>query len=494
VITAGQANGASPHSSGGGMYNDSGSPTLANVTFSGNYATDFGGGMQSDFGSPTLTNVTFSGNSAGYSGGGMENFCGSSTLMNITFSGNSASRGGGMYNSGVYGGGNATLTNVTFYSNTATDGGGMYNNLSYPELTNALFYSNSATDGGGIYNGGTMSVLTNVTFFGNRATSSGGGIYNRQHEYYYVDSETTIANSIVWDNGFLAIYNDSTSVISVTYSLVEGGWSGEGNINADPLFVDAASGNLRLQAGSPAIDAGNDAAVPPGITTDLDGNPRFDYIVDMGAYEYQDNVPGPRPFGKSLPLNGNTSQPLTITLSWRASPLANSYAYCYDTTNNNACDATWVTTSQTSAQISGLSQGVTYYWQVRAVNNEGTEYANGGTWWSFTTAPSRPGLFGKLAPPNGIPRALLTPTLSWSDSPGVERYEYCYDTSNDSACSPWVSAGTSTSVTLPSLLPDTTYYWQVRAVNGYGTTYANGSSTDFWSFTTYHLPGAFNKT
>ncbi len=480
-ITAGQAS---------GMYNYDSSPTLMNVTFSGNSAGYLGGGMVNFYGSPTLMNVTFSGNSAGYSGGGMVNFYGSPTLMNVTFSGNSADYGGGMlnYNS------SPTLTNVTFSGNSATyGGGGMYNNLSDPELTNILFYNNSAANGGGIYNSGTRSVLTNITFSGNRATNSGGGIYNGQDEYYGVDSETTIANSIVWDNGSPAIYNSSTSVISVTYSLVEGGWPGEGNIDADPLFVDAANGNLRLQPTSPAIDAGNNAAVPPGVTTDLDGNPRIDYIVDMGAYEYRAG-PGPRPFGKALPLNGTTSQPLTLTLSWHASILADTYAYCYDTTNNAACDSTWITTSQTSAQIGGLSQSATYYWQVRAVNNEGTTYADGGSWWAFTTAPSQPGLFRKLTPLNGTVRAPVAPTLSWSDSPGAVQYEYCYDTSNDNACSSWISAGTSTSVTLPTLLPDTTYYWQVRAVNSYGTTYANGSSTNFWFFTTYHFPGAFNKT
>ncbi|MGQ9491697.1 MAG: hypothetical protein ACUVS6_13570 [Anaerolineae bacterium] len=194
-------------------------------------------------------------------------------------------------------------------------------------------------------------------------------------------------------------------------------------------------------------------------------------------------------------MNDNTSQSLTLTLAWRTSRLANTYTYCYDTTDNDICDTTWLTTSQTSAQISGLSPGTTYYyWQVRAVNNEGTRDADGGEWWPFTTAPSRPGLFGKTSPPRGAKRTLVIPTLSWGESPGAEQYEYCYDTINDDACSTWLSAGTAISVTLSDLLPDTTYYWQVGATNAYGTTYADGSSTAFWSFTTYHLPGPFSKT
>jgi hypothetical protein len=105
-----------------------------------------------------------------------------------------------------------------------------------------------------------------------------------------------------WDGG--GIYNDDDS------SVTDGG----GNIDADPLFVrdpdpgdgdwttpdDNDYGDLRLQPGSPAIDAGDNAAVPAGITTDLAGLPRFvdiptvpdtgsgtPPIVDMGAYEAQ---------------------------------------------------------------------------------------------------------------------------------------------------------------------------------------------------------------
>ena len=70
-------------------------------------------------------------------------------------------------------------------------------------------------------------------------------------------------------------------------------------MQVDPLFVNPALGNFRLSQGSsPLVDAGNTNLFPSGITTDLDGNPRFvdmplvpdtgvgaPPIVDMGAYE-----------------------------------------------------------------------------------------------------------------------------------------------------------------------------------------------------------------
>jgi hypothetical protein len=176
TIRGGNANGDS--FTGGGMYNYAGSPTLRNVTFSGNSAYS-AGGMGNDINSnPTLMNVTFSGNSASY-GGGMYNYTSSPTLMNVTFSGNSAdTSGGGMYSNNSS---NPMLTNVIFSGNSASFGGGGMVNIGIATLMNVTFSGNFANQvGGGMYNSGGSPTLTNVTFSGNFASSgsSGGGMFN----------------------------------------------------------------------------------------------------------------------------------------------------------------------------------------------------------------------------------------------------------------------------------------------------------------------------
>jgi len=329
TITNGNANGEDwPF--GGGMLNESSSPNVTNCTFTANSAGNSGGGMCNIWSSsPTVTNCTFSGNSAGYGGGGMSNFSASSpVLINCIFNSNSAEWGGGMRNDDS----SPTMTNCTFSGNSAADngGGGMRSDDSSPTVINCIFTGNSAynNSGGGMFNYSySNAVVTNCAFSGNSAEYLGGGIYNDYSSNTAVtnctfsgnisangmvlacDSEeqsypstVTMANCIIW-NGPAWLWNNDNSAITISYSDVNAGWPGTGNINADPLFM--GTDDFRLQANSPCIDAGNNNLVPADITDidgdgnttgpipfDIAGNPRIVdgnsdgvAVVDMGAYE-----------------------------------------------------------------------------------------------------------------------------------------------------------------------------------------------------------------
>jgi uncharacterized delta-60 repeat protein len=204
----------------------------------------------------------------------------------------------------------------------------------------------------------------------------------------------------------------------------------------------------------------------------------------------------PGAFNKVRPANGAANVPVDTYLEWGDSDNATTYEYCMDTSNDNAC-APWV---DFSIPYNALSPNTTYFWHIRAVNSAGVTYADGSStaFWSFTTeeAAAAPGAFGKMAPLNGSADQPTNLTLTWGESSGTAAYEYCYDTSNDNACTNWVNNGMSTSKSISGLAPDTTYYWHVRAVNDVGTTYANGSDVAFWSFRTEEPispPGAFSK-
>ena len=183
-----------------------------------------------------------------------------------------------------------TVTNCTFTNNLADiDGGGMRNvNNSDPMVTNCAFSGNRADKGAGMINeNGSNPTVTNCTFSGNSA-DYGGGIYSRTR------SKPRVTNCIFWGNTPNQIYCDGSSAVTVSHSDVEGGWTGNDNIDDDPCFVDAAGGDLRLLPGSPCIDAGDNDAVPIDIETDLDGNRRVadgDHSgsedIDIGAYEVQ---------------------------------------------------------------------------------------------------------------------------------------------------------------------------------------------------------------
>ena len=74
---------------------------------------------------------------------------------------------------------------------------------------------------------------------------------------------------------------------SVSYSCLETPMAGEGNIVANPLFVDESNGDYHLALGSPCFDAGTISNV--NCLEDMDGKQRIKgRSIDMGCYEFQD--------------------------------------------------------------------------------------------------------------------------------------------------------------------------------------------------------------
>jgi len=238
-----------------------------------------GGGVCCDHSSPTIINCTISGNTA-ITGGGIRCCASNSEITNCTITDNEATDfpGGGIE---ISFGSNPTITNCTISGNSATSpdvcphlawGGGISCYQSSGTITNCAISGNSAKCGGGISCDGSSPTIKSCTISGNSASSSGGGFYCEKP-----GSTPTLTNCILWGDGGEEIYVLS-GVPTVNYCDVEGGWTGEGNIDANPLFEDG----YHLGVGSPCIDAGCDA----GVYTDIEGNVRpFGAGFDMGAYE-----------------------------------------------------------------------------------------------------------------------------------------------------------------------------------------------------------------
>ena len=106
----------------------------------------------------------------------------------------------------------------------------------------------------------------------------------------------------------------------------------------------------------------------------------------------------------------------------------------------------------------------------------------------------KPGAFTKTSPIDGAMGLLTSVTLTWTASAAATSYAYCIDTTNDGACSNWISTGMNTSVVPSGLAIGMTYFWHVRAMNAYGTTYSDGGETKgYRAFSTLGYPAAFSK-
>ncbi|MEM1093652.1 MAG: choice-of-anchor Q domain-containing protein [Bacteroidota bacterium] len=243
VITGGQADGTGGNAAGGGVYLDgsgsgnAASPTLSNVVFTGNAATVGGGlysnGSASGASSPVLVNVVFTANTATQDGGA------------VAFDGSSGGTSSG------------SITHGTLQGNTAgQDGGGIHTNgtggTAAPVIVNSILYANTATNGAQVSNDGATPSFQHSLIQGSGGSGS-------------------------WDTNL--------------------GTDGGNNLDADPLFADAADSDgadgrfataddgLRIQGASPALDGGT-ASAGQLPSTDITGANRVNNMApDMGAYE-----------------------------------------------------------------------------------------------------------------------------------------------------------------------------------------------------------------
>lgn len=301
TIQNGYASAASnPQGKGGGIYNG-GNVTVNRCTFSNNEATgDYGhGGAIYNEGKVTARNCTFTNNKTYGYGGAIDNYYynpgvtgddifPSITCTNCVFTGNVANRGGAI--------GSLVYDYYPYVTTTPT----------VVTVTNCTFTGNFADySGGGVYFAGGELKATNCTLSANHVNGysyHGGGI-TAQSDDKMPETVATITNCILWGNTRLGspyrdwdqMYIPANCSAAVTYSDVQGGQPGTGNLNLDPRFArnpdpadndysDNNGGDLHLQMNSPCIDVGNNDAVTE--TLDLDEDTRIqDGIVNMGAYE-----------------------------------------------------------------------------------------------------------------------------------------------------------------------------------------------------------------
>ncbi len=273
---------------GAGICIRNSSPTIGNCIIQWNMATAYSGPISAVCGAggiailgdsrPTIADCVITYNMSEWKGYGGGICCGSSThptIRNCIISENQAFHGYG--GGGIYCVGDVAIDNCIISKNSAT--------------------GDVLGIGGGIYcDYGSSIKICNCTITENTADRYGGGIYF----YYYmgppIDHRMTIANSIIWGNSPDQIYiKEGGGTGAVTFSDIEGGWPGTGNIDAEPCFVDASNGDyhLKSQAGrwdpnsqtwvqdtvtSPAIDAGD-----PNSDWSAEPQPNGGRI-NMGAY------------------------------------------------------------------------------------------------------------------------------------------------------------------------------------------------------------------
>ena len=352
IISGGWANGGNPNERNGGGILNRGQLSLDNCTLLNNSASSYGGGLASRFGTASITNSTVSSNGADSGGGGIYNGYGTLFITDSTLSGNGTGLFGAAFNAR---GGTSTFDNTLIANNESSQDGGAissYLNGTIVNINNSTLSSNQASNRGGAIRIGNNTTLNlnQSTVSGNSALQAGGAIfiegianvsnstvsdnysgtvgsgfgggaiYNSNNLYlvnttlsgnistggvtasgllndgYAKLSNTILANGV---GGSDCVIVAATGSISVdNHNIIQDNASCLGTaISIDPLLgvLKNNGGTTQthaLLAGSPAINAGDDAicnAVPVN-NRDQRGRTRPSGLgCDIGAFEFDED-------------------------------------------------------------------------------------------------------------------------------------------------------------------------------------------------------------
>ncbi len=237
----------------------------------------------------------------------------------------------------------AVLTGFTIQNGSNLNGGGIYCLGSSPTITNCTISGNTASgNGGGICLSNSSPAITNCTITGNSAVE-GGAIFSDF-------SSETITNCILWNDSPGEIAVSSGNGPTVTYSDIQGGWTGTGNIAADPLFCNPDSSEYTLTENSPCVGTGENG-------------------VNMGALGVGcvDNIAPEVPTGL---LIWETDE--SIELSWNESPDNDFYYFILEkSTDSVFVDYVFILTTNTAYTDTEYELNVLYYYRIAAVDLAG---------------------------------------------------------------------------------------------------------------------------